>query len=157
MGKKACVHPPDPFRPVPVNRWDFRRALASHDPNHPELCSLVAVLNLKLVSDLQLAPESTQLHPVFTDVQRVREMALLVSGDPQSHRHDRFGSLRPPFPYAKSRHIPASLRIAVLVVIVVIFFFFAIAFFFFFFFFLFVLVGFLAKEDIGSYRAIRRV
>src|ERR1035437_4580153 len=65
----------------------------------------MTILNLKLVSDLQLSPKSTQLHPAFTDIQRMGEMALVVSGDPQAHRHDRFVSLPLPFACAESTHV----------------------------------------------------
>jgi hypothetical protein len=65
----------------------LRRALASCDPNHSELCSLLVVLNLNLVSNLQLAPGPAQPHPMFADIQRAREMALFASSD-----HSRVGT-----------------------------------------------------------------
>jgi len=41
---------------------------------------------------------------VVADIESMREMAIFTPGDPESHWHDRFGSLRPPFPFAKSRN-----------------------------------------------------
>ena len=57
----------------------------------------MAVLNFDLVSNLHLAPEPTQPHTMVADIKRMREMAIFTPGDPESHWHDRFGSLRPPF------------------------------------------------------------
>jgi len=45
---------------------------------------------------------------MVADIESMREMAILTPGDPESHWYDRFGSLRPPFAYAKSRHIPPA-------------------------------------------------
>ena len=89
----------------------FRGAFVSSDPSDSELRLLLAVLNCDLVSDLHLAPATTQLHTMVADIESMREMAIFTSGDPESHWHDRFGSLRPPFPFPKSRHIPRSLRV----------------------------------------------
>jgi hypothetical protein len=116
------------------------------------MSSILAVVNFDLVSNLQLASETTQPHTVVADIQRVREMTLFTPSDPESHWHDRFGSLRSPFPCAKSRHIPRSLRVSVIIFVVIIVIFFAVAFVFvFLFLFLFFLVWLLSKEDIGSY------
>jgi hypothetical protein len=78
----------------------------------------------------------------------MREMAVFVPGDTESHWQDRLGSLRPPFSCAKSRHVPRSLRVAVagfVVVIIVIFFAFV-----FLFFFVLIFIWLLPKKDIGS-------
>src|ERR1017187_4092312 len=90
----------------------LRGALASSDPCNSELCFFMAVLNYDLVSNLHLASITTQLHTMVADIESMREMAILTPGDPESYWHDRFGSLRPPFAYAKSRHVPRSLRVA---------------------------------------------
>ncbi|HYW39778.1 MAG TPA: hypothetical protein VE957_16825 [Terriglobales bacterium] len=79
----------------------------------------MAVLNFDLVSNLHLASATTQLHTMVADIESMREMAILTPGDPESYWHDRFGSLRPPFPYAKSSHVPRSLRAAVVVFVVI--------------------------------------
>src|ERR1035441_9155902 len=89
----------------------LRGALASSDPCDSELCLLTAVLNYNLISDLHLASIATQLHTMVADIESMREMAILTPGDPESYWHDRFGSLRPPFACAKSRHVPRSLRV----------------------------------------------
>jgi hypothetical protein len=81
----------------------LRGAFASSDPSDPELCLLMAVLNFDLVSNLHLASATTQLHTMVADIESMREMAIFTPGDPESHWHDRFGSLRPPFPFPKSR------------------------------------------------------
>jgi hypothetical protein len=130
-------------------------ALVSSDPSDPELCLFMAVLNFDLVSNLHLASATTQLHTMVADIESMREMAILTPGDPESHWHDRFGSLRPAFPYARSSHVPRSLRVAVVGCVVIIVIFFAVVFVFLFVLFL---VGLLSpKEDIGSYRPIWRV
>jgi hypothetical protein len=41
----------------------------------------------------------------------MREMAIFAPSDPDSHGHNRFGSLRLPLAYAKSRHVPRSLEV----------------------------------------------
>jgi hypothetical protein len=117
----------------------------SDDPRDPESCLIMVVLNFDLVSNLHLASAPAQPHTVVADIEGMREMALFASGDPDSHWHDRFGSLRPPFPYARSSHVPRSLRIAVFVFVVIIVIFFAVV-------FLFVLfiVWFFSNPDIGS-------
>jgi hypothetical protein len=90
---------------------------------------------------------------MVADIESMRKMAIFAPGDPESHWHDRFGSLRPPFPYAKSRHVPRSLRVAVVgFVVIFIIFFLAVVFIF-----LVVFFWLLSKENIGSYRPIRRV
>jgi hypothetical protein len=113
----------------------------------------MAVLNFDLVSNLHLAPEPSQLHTMVADIERMREMAIFTPGNPESYWQHRFGSLRPPFPCAKSRHVSRSLRVTVVGFVVTIAIVFTIAFVFLFFF----LVGLLSKEDIGSHRPIRRV
>src|ERR1035438_976318 len=87
----------------------LRGALASSDPCNSELCFFMAVLNYDLVSNLHLASITTQLHTMVADIESMREMAILTPGDPESYWLDRFGSLRPPFAYAKSRHVPTTL------------------------------------------------
>ena len=89
----------------------LRGALASSDPCNSELCFFMAVLNYDLVSNLHLASITTQLHTMVADIESMREMAILTPGDPESYWHDRFGSLRPSFACAKSRHVPRSLRV----------------------------------------------
>jgi hypothetical protein len=113
----------------------------------------MAVLNFDLVANLHLASATTQLHPMVADIESMREMAIFTPGDPESYWHDRFGSLRPPFPCAKSRHVPRSLRVAVVVIVVIIIIFFAVAFVLLFVF----LVWLLSKDDIGGCRPITRV
>jgi hypothetical protein len=56
----------------------------------------MAVLNSELVPNLYLASVTTQPHTMIGDIESVREMALLTPGDPETHWHDRFGSLRAP-------------------------------------------------------------
>jgi hypothetical protein len=74
----------------------LRRLVASSDPNDSELCLRMAVLNYKLVPDLYFASVTTQPHTMISGIESVREMALLTPGDPETHWHNRFGSLRPP-------------------------------------------------------------
>ena len=131
----------------------LRGALARNDPSDSELCLLTAVLNYNHISNLHLASIATQLHTMVADIESMREMAILTPGDPESYWYDRFGSLRPPFAYAKSRHVPPrSLRVAVVgrVVIIVIFF---LAVVFVFLFVLF-LVWCLPQDYIGGCRVI---
>src|ERR1017187_7988236 len=90
----------------------LRGALASSDPCNSELCFFMAVLNYNLVSNLHLASITTQLHTMVADIESMREMDIFTPGDPESYWHDRFGSLRPPFACAKSRHVPRSLLAA---------------------------------------------
>src|ERR1035441_779038 len=131
----------------------LRGALASSDPCNSELCFFMAVLNYDLVSNLHLASITTQLHTMVADIESMREMAILTPGDPESHWYDRFGSLRPPFAYAKSRHVPPrSLRVAVVGRVVIIVIFFAVVFLFVLF-----LVGRLSQENVGGCRPMRRV
>jgi len=75
------------------------------------------VLNFDLVSNLHLASATAQLHTMVADIEGMREMAIFTPGDPDAYWHDRFGSLRPPFSYAKSRHVPRSLRVAAVFVV----------------------------------------
>jgi hypothetical protein len=84
----------------------------------------MAVLNFDLVSSLHLASATTQLRTMVADIESMSEMAAIFNpGDPESYWHDRFGSLRLPFPCARSRHVPRPLRVAVVgfLVIIVIF------------------------------------
>jgi hypothetical protein len=116
----------------------------------------MAVLNYDLVSNLHLASITTQLHTMVAHIESMREMAILTPGDPESHWYDRFGSLRPPFAFGKSRHVPRSLRVAVvayvILIVIVIIFFFAVVFLFVLF-----LVRLLAKENVVGCRPMRRV
>jgi hypothetical protein len=115
----------------------------------------MAVLNKKLVPNLYLAAVTAQSHTLVSDIESMREMALFTPSDPESYGYDRFGSLRLPFPYPKSRHVPRSLRIPIVgFVIIIVIFFFVVAFLFVVFFFL---VGLLAKEDIGGNQGSKRV
>jgi hypothetical protein len=86
-------------------------ALASSDPSDSELCVRLVVLNHDLVANLYLASVTTQFHTTVADIESMREMAIFTPGDPDSHWDDRFGSLRLPLAFAKSRHVPASLRV----------------------------------------------
>ena len=79
----------------------LRRLVASSDPSDSESCLRVAVLNYKLIPNLYLASVTTQSHTMVRDIESMREMALSTSSDPETHWHDRFGSLRPPFPCTK--------------------------------------------------------
>jgi hypothetical protein len=117
----------------------------SDDPRDPESRLIMVVLNFDLVSHLHLASAPAQLHTVVADIESMRKMAIFAPGDPESHWHDRFGSLRPPFPYAKSRHVPRSLGVAVIFVIIVIFFAAVV------FLFVFFRVWFFSNPDIGSH------
>jgi hypothetical protein len=128
----------------------LRGAFAGNDPSDLELRMLMLVLNFDLVSNLHLALATSQLHPMVTDIESMRKMAILTSGDPEAHWHDRFGSFRLPFSYAKSRHVPRSLRIAVVAFLVIIFFLPVVL-------LLLVLVWLLTKENIGGQGAIRGV
>src|ERR1700686_2590456 len=88
----------------------LRGAFAGNDPSDLELRMLMLILNFDLVSNFHLALATTQLHPMVTDIESMRKMAILTSGDPEAHWHDRFGSFRLPFSYAKARHVPRSIR-----------------------------------------------
>src|ERR1035441_2467439 len=90
----------------------LRGALAIRHPFDSELCLFMTVLNYNLVSNLHLASITTQLHTMVADIESMREMDIFTPGDPESYWHDRFGSLRPPFACAKSRHVPRSLLAA---------------------------------------------
>jgi hypothetical protein len=74
----------------------LRRLVASRDPNNLELSLSMAVLNNKFVPNLDLASITTQPHTVVGDIEGMREMAVFTAGDPEAHRHDRFGSFRTP-------------------------------------------------------------
>ena len=93
----------------------------SSDPSDLELCSLIVVLNFDLVSNLHLASATTQLHTMVADIESMHEMASCTPGDPESHWHDRFGSLRLSFPYARSRHVPRSLPAAFVIIVIFLF------------------------------------
>jgi hypothetical protein len=73
----------------------LRSFVATSDPNHSKSSLRVAVLNYKLVPDPNFAPVTTQPHTIISGIESMREMALLISGDPETHWHNRFGSLRP--------------------------------------------------------------
>jgi hypothetical protein len=68
----------------------------------------LVVLNYDVVANLHLASATTQLHTTVADIESMREMAIFTPGDPDSHWYDRFGSLRLPPAYTKSRHVPPS-------------------------------------------------
>ena len=74
----------------------LRRLVESSDPNDPELSLSVAVMNNKFVPNLDLASITTQSHTMVSDIEGMREMAIFTTGDPEAHRHDRFGSFRAP-------------------------------------------------------------
>jgi hypothetical protein len=112
------------------------------------VCVRLVVLNHDLVANLYLASVTTQLHTTVADIERMREMDVFTPGDPDSYWYDRFGSRRLPFAFAKSRHVPASLRVAVVGFVVIVIFFFLVVVFLILFF-----VGLLPKEDIGVWRA----
>jgi hypothetical protein len=79
----------------------LRRLVASSDPSDSESSLHIAALNKKLVPNLDLASVTTQSHTIVSDIESMREMALFTPSDPETHWHDRFRSLRPPFPYTK--------------------------------------------------------
>jgi hypothetical protein len=110
------------------------------------------VLNYDLIADLHLALPTTQFHAMVADIESMREMAIFTPGDPDSYWYDRFGSRRLPLAYAKPRHVPPSLRVAVVgFVLIIVIFFLAVVFLF-----VFVLVvGLASKEDIDGNRVIR--
>jgi hypothetical protein len=110
----------------------------------------LVVLNHDLVANLHLASATTQLHITVADIESMRKMDIFTPGDPDSYWYDRFGSRRLPFAFAKSRHVPASLRVAVLGFFVIVIFFLA-------FIFVFILIWLLSQEDIGRHQPIRRV
>jgi hypothetical protein len=113
-----------------------------------------AVLDYNLISNLHLASITTQLHTMVADIESMREMAILTPGDQELHWQDRFGSLRPPFAFAKSRHVPRSLRVAIVGrFVIIVNFFFAVVFIFLFVLFL---VRLLPKENVVGCRAISR-
>ncbi len=76
----------------------LRRIVASSDPSDSESSLHMAVLNKKLVPNPYLAAVTTQSHTLVGDIESMREMALFTSSDPESHRYNRFSSLRPSFP-----------------------------------------------------------
>ena len=79
----------------------LRRLVASSDPSDSESSLRTAVLNYKLVPNLNLASVTTQPHTMVGDVESMREMALLTPSDPETHWHNRFRSPRPPSSCAK--------------------------------------------------------
>jgi hypothetical protein len=74
----------------------LRRLVASSDPSDSKSRLRTAVLNYKLVPNFNLASVTTQPHAMVGDIESMREMALLTPSDPETHWHNRFGSLRPP-------------------------------------------------------------
>jgi hypothetical protein len=80
----------------------------------------MVILNLDLVANLHLTSAPAQLHTMVADIESMRQMAILTPCDPESHWHDRFGSLRLPFPYTRSGHAPRSLRVAFVIVFIVV-------------------------------------
>src|SRR5208282_5477432 len=86
----------------------LRGVLASGDPSDSKLCLLTVILNYKFVANLHLASIPTQLHTMVGDIESMREMDTFTPSNQELHWHDRFGSLRPPFPCAKPRHVPLS-------------------------------------------------
>ena len=79
----------------------LRRLVASSDPSDSESSLRTAVLNYKLVPNLNLASVTTQPHTMVGDVESMREMAPLTPSDPETHWHNRFRSPRPPSSCAK--------------------------------------------------------
>src|ERR1035441_5212499 len=79
----------------------LRSFIESGDPDDSELRLRMAVLNYKLVPDLDFAPVTTQPNTMVRDVESMREIALLTPSDPETHWHNRFGSPRPPSYCAK--------------------------------------------------------
>src|ERR1017187_9886982 len=140
--------------------YGFNRSNPRHLPFFPfrhrstprHLSFLTVQRYYNLISNLHLASITTQLHTMVAHIESMRKMAIFTPGDPESHWYNRFGSLRPPFAYAKSRHVaPRSLRVAVVgfvVVLIVVFFFFLTVVFL----FVLFLVGLLASEDISIYQ-----
>jgi len=63
----------------------LQRAFASSDPNDSELCLLVTVVDFDLISDIHLASETSQSHPIVADIESMREMAVFIPCDPESH------------------------------------------------------------------------
>lgn len=64
-----------------------------NDSSHSELRLLVAVTNFDLVSNLHLAPAAPEFYTMVADIQSVRQMASVTSGDPEAYWYDRFRSL----------------------------------------------------------------
>jgi hypothetical protein len=116
----------------------------------------MAVLNFDLVANLHLASATTQLHPMVADIESMREMAIFTPGDPESHWYDRFGSLRPPLPYAKLRHVSRPVRVTVVGCVGITATIFVVAFVVvaFVLLFVFFLIGLLPKENAGVSQAI---
>jgi hypothetical protein len=85
--------------------------LASSDPSDSKSGVRLVVLNHDLIANLHLASVITQFHTTVADIESMREMAIFTPGDPDSYWYDRFGSLRLPLAYTKSRHVPRSLRV----------------------------------------------
>jgi hypothetical protein len=74
----------------------------------------VAILKLNHVLSFQLASKTSQPYAMIADVQRMGQMALLISAcssDPQSHWCNHFGSLLPPLAFDKSRHVEPAVGI----------------------------------------------
>jgi hypothetical protein len=86
------------------------------DPEHSESRPLVAILKLNHVLRFQLASKTSQPYAMIGDVQRMGQMALLISicsSDPQFHWRDHSGSLLPPLAFDKSRHVELRIRLPV--------------------------------------------
>jgi hypothetical protein len=119
----------------------LRRLVASSDPSDSESSLRTAVLNYKLVPNLNLASVTTQPHTMVGDVESMREMALLTPSDPETHWAQ-------PISFSSSAvflyEAPCSLRVALVgrVVIIVVFFFAVV------FVFVLFLVWHLPQEDI---------
>jgi len=60
-------------------------ALASNDPSDSEVGLRVVVLDYNLISNLQLASITTQLHAMVAHIESMREMDVFTSNDPESH------------------------------------------------------------------------
>jgi hypothetical protein len=82
-------------------------AFGGGDPRNSELCLILVVLNFDSVSNLQVASATAQPHTLSADIESMRKMDILTACDPESDRHDRFGSLRMPFGCSRSRHFHA--------------------------------------------------
>ena len=60
-------------------------------------------IEFRLVPNLHLGSATAELHTMIADIKGMREMAVLTPCGPDSHWHDRFGSLRLSFGYARSK------------------------------------------------------
>jgi hypothetical protein len=71
-----------------------------------------------VVADPHLGSATAELHTTITDIESMREMAVLTPCNPDSHWHDRFGSLRLSFGYTRSRHVMRLFRVAFVPILV---------------------------------------